>query len=47
MIGASYSIQPNLELNLDYRLIEAYRLNAAGYNIDAKTKGVGVGVAYK
>ena len=48
-IGLSQEFAPNLELNVDYRRLEAKNLNYVGTNnsIDATIKGVGFGVTYK
>ena len=48
-VGLSQELAPNLELNLDYRRLEAKSLKYAGTNnnIDATVKGFGFGVTYK
>ncbi len=48
-IGLSQEIAPNIELNLDYRRLEAKELRYSGTNnsIDATIKGFGFGATYK
>lgn len=47
-VGVSQEIAPNLELNVDYRKLEAKKLNFNGVgDADITTKGLGVGVSYK
>lgn len=46
-VGVSQEIAPNLEFNVDYRRINAKKLNFADTDIDVTTKGIGVGVTYK
>jgi hypothetical protein len=49
-IGLSQEITPNIELNVDYRRLQAKNLavnNAYINNVDITTKGLGFGVTYK
>ncbi len=47
-VGVSQEIAPNLELNVDYRRLQAKKLNFNGVgDADITAKGLGVGVSYK
>jgi hypothetical protein len=42
-VGISYEIAPHLELDVNYREIEAKKVS----NTDLKAKGLGFGITYK
>lgn len=46
-VGVSQEIAPNLDLNVDYRRIEAKNLTSSGTKVDLTAKGLGFGVTYK
>lgn len=48
-LGVSQEVAPNLELNVDYRRVEAKKMNFNGGigDVDITTKGFGIGVSYK
>ncbi|MDR3588577.1 MAG: hypothetical protein P4N41_02850 [Negativicutes bacterium] len=46
-VGVSYAFAPSWEFNVNYREIEAKKLSYSGYDVDAKSKGLGLGLTYK
>lgn len=46
-VGVSYEFAPSWEFNVNYRDVEAKKLAYSGCNVDAKAKGLGLGITYK
>lgn len=46
-VGVSYEFAPNLELDVNYRTIEAKKLKYEGVEGDVKAQGFGFGITYK